>query len=34
MLKLAPDSHREGIANFDEVEACLRGTRFARFLRP
>lgn len=34
MLKLAPDSHREGIANFDDVEACLRGTRFARFLRP
>lgn len=33
MLKLAPDSHRDGIANFDEVEACLRGTRFARFLR-
>lgn len=34
MLKLAPDSQREGVANFDEVEACLGGTRFARFLRP
>lgn len=33
MLKLAPDSHREGIANFEEVERCLRGTRFERFVR-
>lgn len=34
MLKLAPSSHREGIANFDEVESSLRGTRFHRHLRP
>lgn len=34
MLKLAPDSHRAGIANYDDVAAALHGTRFARFLRP
>jgi hypothetical protein len=34
LLKLAPSSHREGIANFDEVESCLRGTPFHRYLRP
>lgn len=34
MLKLAPASHRAGIANYDAVDACLRGTRFHRFLRP
>jgi len=33
MVKLAPDSHREGIANFDAVAARLAGTRFQRFLR-
>lgn len=34
MLKLAPFSHREGIANFGAVEQCLAGTRFQRFVRP
>lgn len=34
IVKLAPFSHREGIANFDEVERSLRGTRFHAFLRP
>ncbi len=34
MRKLAPSSHREGIANFEEVERCLEGTRFWQFLRP
>ena len=33
MLKLAPLSHRTGIANFDEVARCLIGTRYERFLR-
>lgn len=33
-LKLAPMSHREGIANFEEVEEALVGTRFTRLLRP
>lgn len=33
MVKLAPLSHREGIANYDAVDACLRGTRFHRLLR-
>jgi hypothetical protein len=33
MLKLAPLSHREGIANFEEVEQALAGTRFAGLLR-
>ncbi len=28
MLRLAPQSHRAGIDNYDEVEAKLRGTRF------
>jgi hypothetical protein len=34
MLKLAPLSHRAGLANFDEVARLLAGTRFYRFLRP
>jgi hypothetical protein len=34
MLKLAPMSHRDGIANFDEVAETLAGTAFARLLRP
>jgi hypothetical protein len=34
MLKLAPLSHRAGIANFDDVAIRLAGTRFERFLRP
>jgi hypothetical protein len=34
MLKLAPLSHREGIANFEEVAETLRGTTLARLLRP
>lgn len=34
MLKLAPMSHREGMANYPEVAYCLAGTRFSRFLRP
>jgi hypothetical protein len=33
MVKLAPQSQREGLANFDHVAACLAGTRYARFLR-
>jgi LPS sulfotransferase NodH len=33
-VKLAPLSHRDGIANFEEVEEALVGTRFARLLRP
>lgn len=33
MLKLAPTSHRRGIANYEAVDLCLRGTRFHRFLR-
>lgn len=33
MLKLATTSHREGIANYEAVDTCLRGTRFHRFLR-
>jgi hypothetical protein len=28
MLKLAPSSHKAGIANYDEVRAALRGTRY------
>lgn len=34
MLKLAPLSHREGIANFDDVARTLAGTRFAGLVRP
>ena len=34
MMKLAPLSHTEGIVNFRQVEACLKGTRFYCFLRP
>lgn len=34
MMKLAPLSHTEGIANFRQVEACLRGSRFYCLLRP
>jgi len=34
IVKLAPFSHRDGIANFDEVDQCLQGTRFHAFLRP
>ena len=34
MQKLAPYSHRAGIANFDAVAAELRGTRYESFLRP
>lgn len=33
MLKLAPLSHRDGVANFAEVQAALRGTRFEKYLR-
>lgn len=33
MVKLAPISHRAGIANYEAVEACLHGTRFHRYLR-
>lgn len=33
IVKLAPFSHRDGMANFDEVDHCLRGTRFHAFLR-
>ena len=32
MLKLAPSSHRAGIANYDEVGAALQGTRYLSFL--
>jgi hypothetical protein len=34
MVKLAPASHRAGIANYEAVDVSLRGTRFHRFLRP
>jgi hypothetical protein len=34
MMKLAPLSHTEGIINFQQVEECLSGSRFYRFLRP
>jgi hypothetical protein len=34
IIKLAPFSHREGMANFDDVDQCLQGTRFHAFLRP
>lgn len=34
MVKLAPSSHREGIANFDDVADALGGSRFAYLLRP
>jgi len=34
MVKLAPMSHREGIANYADVERCVAGSRFERFLRP
>jgi hypothetical protein len=34
MVKLAPVSHRAGIANYEAVDVSLRGTRFHRFLRP
>lgn len=34
MVKLAPRSHSEGVANFDEVERILAGTRFEPLLRP
>lgn len=34
MLKLAPDSQREIIENYDEVALRLTGTRFQPFLRP
>jgi hypothetical protein len=34
MVKLAPLSHSEGMANYEDVERRLRGTRFARYLRP
>jgi hypothetical protein len=33
MLKMAPTSHREGIANFDDVAHALDGTRYIHFLR-
>jgi hypothetical protein len=33
MLKMAPTSHREGIANFDDVARALDGTRYMHFLR-
>lgn len=33
MIKLASSSHRAGIANYEAVDVCLRGTRFHRFLR-
>jgi hypothetical protein len=33
MLKLAPRSHREGIANYSEIAACLASTRFRDLLR-
>jgi len=32
MLKLAPSSHRAGIANYDEVRAALQRTRYFSFL--
>jgi hypothetical protein len=34
IVKLAPVSQRDGIANFSDVDQCLRGTRFHAFLRP
>jgi LPS sulfotransferase NodH len=34
MLKLASQSQREGMENFDEVAAILSRTRFSHFLRP
>ena len=33
MFKLAPDSHRETIENFDEVRAALRNAGFGQLLR-
>lgn len=32
LLKLARAPHRESITNYDEVQACLRGTKYERFL--
>lgn len=34
MIKLTPASHRQSIANFGEIEACLTDSRFQRYLRP
>jgi LPS sulfotransferase NodH len=34
MQKLAPYSHRDGVANYEQVAAELRGTPYERFLRP
>jgi hypothetical protein len=32
MLRLAPESHRAGIDNYDDVATTLQGTRFAAYL--